>query len=389
MKEIKRTENYMSKRIIALTSVMLLIASLVGCGNNGGGAAGSLSNDYITIHQYKNLEIQRVDVPEVTDQMVDQIINTQLQQESTTEEVTDRPVQDGDSVNINFVGKVDDVPFDGGTADGVDLVIGSGTFIGPTDDYEGFEEQLIGHSIGDNFDIEIQFPEPYFNEDLAGVVATFNITINSISVVSTPELTDEWVQQVSEEATTVEQYREWVRNEQASRSQQSADAQMQSAVMRALLEQVELKQFPDGAIDNEITMMVNYYEGLAVEYEMDFAEFTQQFLGMDEEQFHETVATVAEDSVRERLAVELIAETEGLNLTEEEYQEKTAHFAELAGFENLDSYIELFGEDLIRSTILRMVVAEWLVEQANVVDEITTPETPDAGHVHDENCDHD
>ena len=379
----------MSKRIIALTSVMLLIASLVGCGNNGGGAAGSLSNDYITIHQYKNLEIQRVDVPEVTDQMVDQIINTQLQQESTTEEVTDRPVQDGDSVNINFVGKVDDVPFDGGTADGVDLVIGSGTFIGPTDDYEGFEEQLIGHSIGDNFDIEIQFPEPYFNEDLAGVVATFNITINSISVVSTPELTDEWVQQVSEEATTVEQYREWVRNEQASRSQQSADAQMQSAVMRALLEQVELKQFPDGAIDNEITMMVNYYEGLAVEYEMDFAEFTQQFLGMDEEQFHETVATVAEDSVRERLAVELIAETEGLNLTEEEYQEKTAHFAELAGFENLDSYIELFGEDLIRSTILRMVVAEWLVEQANVVDEITTPETPDAGHVHDENCDHD
>ena len=383
-------EKNMKKRLIALASAALMVVSLVGC---GAGNSAALSNDYVSINKYKGLEIEKVAVQEVTDQLIDQIINNQLAQDATSEEVTDRPVQDGDTVDIDFAGFVDGEAFDGGTGNVPDLLIGSNTFIGATDTHQGFEEQLIGHKVGDEFTIEIQFPEPYFNEELAGVVATFDVTINAISRVTTPELNDQWVQTMSDTATTVDEYRAQLRQEQEDRNQQTADAQLQSAVMRALMEQVELKQFPEGAIDEEIQMMVTYYQNMAVDYGMDFEDFTMQFMGLSEEDFHSTVAIVAEDSVKERLAVELIADKEGLNLTDEEYAERIAGFADIAGFENVDIYIEMFGEGLIRSTILRMVVSEWLVEHAKLVDPaaVETPEVPgaDIGHVHDENCNHD
>ncbi len=127
------------------------------------GCSGELSNEYVTVTQYKGLEVPQASgsVEEVTDEQVDQMIEGTLSAYESREEVTDRAAQEGDIVNIDYTGYLDGEAFDGGSAEGADLELGSGSFIGATDDYAGFEEQIEGHNPGDEFDIQAQFPDPY------------------------------------------------------------------------------------------------------------------------------------------------------------------------------------------------------------------------------------
>ena len=112
------------------------------------------------------------------------------------ETITDRPAQDGDMVDIDFTGTIDGEEFSGGSAEGYAFQLGSGAMIGATDDYKGFEEQIVGHNTGDEFDIQVQFPEDYsLNPDMSGVVADFHIVLNKIYTSEVPELTDEWVKE--------------------------------------------------------------------------------------------------------------------------------------------------------------------------------------------------
>ena len=147
--------------------------------------------DYVILGNYKGVEIT-LDEPEVTDEYLEGYIDYVLQNSAVSTPVLDRPVEMGDVVNIDYVGKIDDVAFDGGTAQGYDLTIGSGRFI------EGFEDGCIGMEVGETRDVEATFPDPYTNNpDLAGKVAVFTVTVNSISVEEIPELTDEYVQSLA------------------------------------------------------------------------------------------------------------------------------------------------------------------------------------------------
>lgn len=128
----------MKKKLLVLAMTACVAFGLAGC-------SGKLSDDYVTINKYKGLEVDEVAKTEVTDDMVESSIDTKLEENGNTE----GEVKDGDTVNLDFTGSVDGVEFDGGQANGASLEIGSGTFIGANGDYKGFEEQLVGHKVGE------------------------------------------------------------------------------------------------------------------------------------------------------------------------------------------------------------------------------------------------
>ena len=196
----------MKKRVIAVLTAVLMTASLVGCGS------GKLSNDYVTVNKYKGLEVTEVAKNEVSDDSVEQEVQSRLEAAATEQDVTDRAAQSGDWVNIDYTGTMDGTAFDGGSATGYDLELGSGSFIGASGGYQGFEDQIVGHNTGEEFDITVQFPEGYPSADLAGKPANFHIVLNKIYQKVAPELTDEWVVNNSESSKTVDEYKEEVKN---------------------------------------------------------------------------------------------------------------------------------------------------------------------------------
>ena len=152
----------MKKRVIAVLTAVLMTTSLAGCGS------GKLSNDYVTVGKYKALEVTEVAKSKVSDDSVAQEIQSRLEAAATEQDVTDRAAQSGDWVNIDYTGTMDGTAVNGGSATGYDLELGSGSFIGASGDYQGFEDQIVGHNTGEEFDITVQFPENYQSSDLAG-----------------------------------------------------------------------------------------------------------------------------------------------------------------------------------------------------------------------------
>ncbi len=222
----------MKKRIIAALVGLCTVAVMTGCGNK------EISNDKITIKQYKGLEVEKVDEIKVTDTDVEDSIKSTLQTKSTENEITGRPVKDGDVVTIDYEGKKDGVAFDGGTAQDQQLEIGSGSFI------PGFEEGIIGHNIGETFDLNLTFPQEYQSEELAGQAVVFTVTLDKISEVIVPELTDELVAELSESAKTIDEYKKEVKEDLETSNKQAAKSEQQQHIWDALMEQCTVEKYP-------------------------------------------------------------------------------------------------------------------------------------------------
>lgn len=291
----------MKKKLLNVMLAAAVAVSLAGC-------SGELSNEYVTVTQYKGLEVPQPAQPEeVTDDQVEQTIESNLSA-SATQEPVDRAAQNGDIVNIDYTGYIDGEAFDGGSAEGTDVQLGSGTFIAATDDYAGFEEQIEGHKAGEEFDITVQFPDPYSrNTDLSGVVAEFHIVLNSVSELVTPELTDEWVQENSDESKTVDEYREEVRSQLEENTEASVQSELESSVQSALMDKVEVKEYPQEEVDALVQQMTDYYTQLASMYGADLSEFLETYMQVTEEDFNAQLEESARQSVALDEAMKLIA----------------------------------------------------------------------------------
>lgn len=358
--KIRRGEE-MKKKWIAMALSIVMAAALTGC-------SGELSNEYITIKQYKGLEVTQVETTEVTDETVENTVNSNVEASQTKETITDRAAQEGDTVDMDYVGTVDGVAFDGGTATGTSLTLGSGQYIGANGDYKGFEEQIVGHTAGENFDITVKFPADYMNTEMADKVAVFNITLNEIYTLSTPELTDEWVQANSETSSTVEEYKKEVREQLEATNEENVNNTLKSEVLEALLEQVEVKELPEDQVSEQYQATEDYYTYMAQAYGMEFADFLTTYMGMTEDEFKEQAQTSAEEFVTRKLACELLAEKKNLEPSDEEYQAKLEEYAEAYGYEDLESFEEEMGEDVIRNAVLQDKVAEYLIQSCVQVE---------------------
>lgn len=354
----------MKKKWIAAALSLVMAVSLAGC-------SGEISNEYITIKQYKGLEVAEVAKTEVTDDKVESTVNSYLSASQVKEEITDRAAEDGDTVDIDYTGTIDDVAFDGGTASGASLVLGSGQFLGAEGDYKGFEEQIVGHKTGDEFDIMVKFPADYPSEEVADKPAKFHIKLNAIYMVATPELTDEWVQENSEKSKTVEEFKKEIRENMETTNEEKYNSTLKSEVLEAFLEQVEVKELPEEDVEEQYQAIDENYKGLAESYGMEFEDFLSSYMGMTEEDFETKAQEAAEAAVKRNLACELLAKKKRLEPSDKEYEEKMKEYAEQSGYEDVDAFKEAVGEDVIKMVVLQDKVAEYLAEKCTQVEAST------------------
>lgn len=348
----------MKKKLLALLMAATLACSFAGCGAK----EESLSDEYITISQVEGLKVEKIEEVKITDKMLEDTLQSILFQNTERTEVTDRAAEDGDTVIIDFKGSVDGVEFEGGTAEGMELKLGSGTFIGATDDYKGFEEQVVGHKIGEEFDIETQFPADYPQEDLRNAVAVFKIKLNGIFVDEEPELTDEFVQSVSTTSKTVEEFKKEIKEEMEMSHKSQAESQLAEKVMRALFDKTEVKKFPEGMVEEKIKYTEDYYHEMAEESQMEYDDFCNQYIGISGDQLKESIRGYAEEEAKFELACKLIAKEKGLEPTEEEFKEEIDKYAEESGIGTTSEFLEVVGEENVKNVIRQEIILKYLMD---------------------------
>lgn len=345
----------MKKRIaVLLAGAVTASMMLAGCSGSKG-----LDTDELKISVYKGVEIDEVAKPgEVTDEDVEGYIQSALQSEATREEITERPVEAGDTATIDYTGRIDGVEFEGGSATDYPLVIGSGQFI------EGFEDSVIGHNIGDTYDWQGAFPEDYRNADYAGKEVVFTITVKGISREVVPELNDDFVKSVSKKSKNVEEYKKEVRKQVEKDNETNYENSISQAVWQKVLENTEVKQYPEDEVKAIKDPLIEQYKTLAQEYGQEYETFIQEQMGSSVEDFEKQVEDAAKSSVKQTMVTEAIADKERIKMGEKEYEEQLEKIALEYGYEDVEVLKSSAEEDDLKEIALNNMVKEWLTEHS-------------------------
>lgn len=268
----------------------------------------------VTLGEYKGVAVEK-NVEKVTDEAVDARIQNDVERASTTQDVTDRAVENGDIVNLDYAGSVDGVAFEGGTAQGQSLTIGSGMFI------PGFEEQMVGMNIGEERDLSVKFPEQYHADNLAGKDAVFHVKVNGIQTKVRPELDDDFAADVSE-FDTFEAYKANIVADLEKNAADRAEANLEDALVQKVVDAADC-DIPDAMIQDEITTMLRememrmMYQGIRFE---DYLKYTGQTL----DQVRENYKPEAANRVKTQLVLEAVAKAENIVPTDEDVDEAIA-----------------------------------------------------------------
>ena len=288
----------------------------------------------VELGKYKGVEVDKLEI-EVTDEEVNAEIDKEREKNSRMVNVEDRPVQSGDTVNLNYLGSVDGVPFDGGAADNYDLVIGSGSFI------PGFEDQLIGAENGADVDVNVTFPEEYHAEELAGKPALFKCHINSIKAKELPEADDEFVKDVTDFETLAE-YKEDLKKKLTEEKEKQAKAAREDAAIEAVIADSKM-EIPDAMVDTQKRQMAEDFaqrlrmQGLSIEQYF-------QFTGLTAEKLLEQMQPQALKRIQSRLVLEAVAKAENIEVSDEDIENEYKKMAEQYQME-VDKIKELIGEN--------------------------------------------
>lgn len=274
----------------------------------------------VELGAYKGIEVEKR-AYNVTDDEVDAAI-AQLQEGVARMVDVDRPVENGDTVNLDYSGSVDGVKFDGGTAQGQTLTIGSGQFI------PGFEEQMVGMAVGEEKDIEVTFPEEYHAENLAGKKAVFAVKVNGIQVKELPALDDEFAKDVSE-YDTLEALRDAKRQELLEQAEKNAKIQKENDVVRKAVENATV-EVPDAMVERQIDSFLQdmgyrlQMQGISLE---DYLKYTNTEISALRDQYRADAAL----RVKSQLVLEAISKAEAIEATPEEIGDKVAEYAKQFG----------------------------------------------------------
>ena len=273
------------------------------------------------IQGYKGIEVKKQPVT-VTAEDVDREIDRVRERNSRMVTVEDRAAENGDVAEIDFDGYVDGKQFDGGKAENYDLTLGAGQFI------PGFEEQVVGHKAGEEFDVNVTFPEDYHAEELKGKPAVFKIKLHEIKKKELPEVDDEFVKDVSE-FDTLDEYKKDLEEKLRSQRQKAADADVENQLVEAIIEKVEAT-IPDEMVENEVDEIINSFayrlqsQGLKLETYL-------KYTGQTTDDLRVQYKPQAERQVKVRLGLEKIAELENIQITEEETEAEFKRLAEAYG----------------------------------------------------------
>ena len=351
---------------------------LAGCSSKtetpaNGNSEFVYENDYVKLPEYKGLEYSD-SLKEVTDEDVENRINEYLQANAGYEQITEGTAENGDTVNVSFTGTIDGETFDGGSADGSNITLGSGTFI------EGFEDGIVGMSVGETKDVECTFPEDYGDEMLNGKDAVFSITLNYIcgEQNQVPELNDEYVQSVSN-AQTVDEYRELIREELVQSNEASFDANVRANLIAQIRDSAEFKEVPEDMVAEYKEQVLESYQGYADMFGLSYEDFVTDMLTTTEEDLDKTLDTEAENAVKDTLVFQAIAENENLEVTDTEFEEYLTEQATNYGYSSMDEYrTELEDNDQIedaKAACLNEMVYDFIFDNAVYVEGSSEVET--------------
>ena len=287
----------------------------------------------VTLGEYKGVEVPKSET-EVTDEDIDAEIKKEQEKNSRTVTVEDRGAENGDITTIDFEGFVDGVAFEGGKGTDYPLTLGSGSFI------PGFEDQLVGAKAGDHVEVNVTFPEEYQAAELAGKAAVFQCDVKKVETKELPELDDDFAQDVSEFDTLAE-YREDVKKNLTEKKEKEARAAKENAAVDKAIENAEM-EIPDAMLNTQVRQMMNDFASRMQSQGLTMEQYFQ-FTGMTAEKMQEEMKPQALKRIQTRLVLEKIAETENIEVSEDEVNEEISKMAEMYKME-ADKLKELLGD---------------------------------------------
>lgn len=311
---------------------------------------------------YTKIEVDKMEV-NVTDEEVERALESERQKNAVIREIDDRMAQDGDEVTIDYVGTKDGVAFEGGSAEKQKLTLGSHSFI------PGFEEQVVGHGVGEEFDISVKFPEDYAAKELAGADADFHIVLHGIAVKELPEADDEFAQDVSEFDTIEEYKNDLKKNLEESRAQQNRAMQENQAIEELVkISDVKVPEvLIEEQIDQELRNMAQQLQQMGLSMEQYISYTKANF-----EEMREHYRPAAESRVAGDLVLNSLVEKEKVEVTEEEIETELNRLAGLYGAQDAEDFIkrvkESGNDSLVADDLKKKKALDILMEKVQYVE---------------------
>lgn len=363
----------MKKKILAAALVVCLIAvtGLTGCGSSDKPYGKYDLSEYVKTGEYKGLETEKISVS-VSDEEVDTQVKANVENTKTTEQVKEGKVKKNDVVNIDFEGKIDGKVFDGGTAKGQNLTIGSGSFI------DGFEDGLIGKEVGSTQSLKLKFPKKYENNpDLAGKDVVFTVTINYIAEEKIPQYDDAWVAKNSKVKTKAE-YEKQVKEQLYKDKEASEKNDRVSKLWSQIVESSEVIKYPEEEVNAYIEEIEKQYESVAQSSGVKLEELWSQYGIESEKDYNTQNKQTAESYVKEQMVMYDIAQKEDLSYSDDD-ADKLRDEIDKAGYTD-ETFKQNFGQDIESYIVAALTfeqVGTFIFDNAKTVDKVEQKDTED------------
>lgn len=378
----------MKKKILVVFAIVMAML-FTGCGGDDKSSSDNIDpDDYVKLGDLEGLAVTVEVAGEVSDEQVEQQIASELNYYVEYgnlyeyEQIPDKTViENGDMVNIDYEGKEGETAFDGGTAKGAYLEIGSGSFI------EGFESGLVGHSVGEEVDLNLTFPEDYRSEEMAGKEVVFHVKINSIHDAEkkfVPEFDDEFIKKMNFGFSSMDEYRADVKSYIEQQNAAEDESAIDDAIWQAVYDECEVSDPPKEMIDEIKDRVRKNAEAYAAQAGVELSEFISNNMNMTEEEFEAEAEKVSVDSAKNKLIMRAIAKQQGMEISKKQIDEAVeAEYAQY-GYENAETYLaEVGGEEVYKDYLLSQKVEEYLksiVEVRKVEKQEEAPESTVSGN---------
>lgn len=345
----------MKKKTALLAAVVLLAGSLSACGKKAEYIRDITASDYVTLGNYKGIEVAISDPEAEAQQSVEEYLAYLHSVNTNLVEVTDRTVvEEGDTVNIDYTGYRDGVAFDNGAATGENLMIGSGTFI------PGFEDGLIGKEVGETVMLDLTFPDDYRSEEMAGAEVTFEVVINGIFI---SELTVEFINEMTQlDCSTVEEFKDTVYNLFYEDAVSANESVITSTITQEVMANCIFVEPPEKMVERYCDMQIEDMTTQLAAYGTDLNTYMQTYYGMNMEEYMQVFKETAAQIAQEYIMLQAIADAENLNPTEEEIAQAMEEQAAVYG----DASVEELGEEFFYENLMAEKVMAFLEENAEI-----------------------
>lgn len=324
--------------VVAIVAVIAII--LVFVNNKQSKEYNYDLSKYVKVGNYKGLEYTSQKAS-VTDEEVDVEIQRRLQKAAKTENSKTGKVENGDTINISFVGKIDGKEFEGGSSESTDITVGTTQMI------DGFVEGLIGKNVGESVTLNLKFPDDYGKTDLQGKAVEFKVTINSKKKISVPKLNASFVKKNSK-YKTVKEYKEGVKNELLNQKQKSIDSTVKQELWSRIINKSKAKKYPEKELNEAMSQankLEESYKAQAQNYGMEWETYLKTVMRTDKKGFEKLKQEYAKNIVFNRMVMYSIARSENISLSNREYKKEILKILEDNGYDE-ESFKKAFGKDI-------------------------------------------